>query len=206
MSQPRPRSVTAAIWLLMALVALSALTALPRSWGMRTPTDPLDGTIADCQAGLRRGEWTAEEVTRRALERCRRDGAAWRAIDALSATALDEARASDARRRAGTLRGPLDGVPVFAKSIYDMEGLPTTGSSAEWAYLFPGAVHRDALEVRRLRAAGAIVLGKSNVPQGMLSMECDNAIYGATKNPWSAAHVTGGSSSGEGALIASGAR
>ncbi|MBK6422814.1 MAG: hypothetical protein IPF77_11450 [Gemmatimonadetes bacterium] len=128
---------------------------------MRTPTDPLDGTIADCQAGLRRGEWTAEEVTRRALERCRRDGAAWRAIDALSATALDEARASDARRRAGTLRGPLDGVPVFAKSIYDMEGLPTTGSSAEWAYLFPGAVHRDALEVRRLRAAGAIVLGKT---------------------------------------------
>ena len=58
---------------------------------MRTPTDPLDGTIADCQAGLRRGEWTAEEVTRRALERCRRDGAAWRAIDALSALAVSGA-------------------------------------------------------------------------------------------------------------------
>src|SRR5437868_4180992 len=58
-------------------------------------------------------------------------------------------------------RGPLDGVPVFAKAIYDMVGLSTTGSSAEWARLFPEPVRRDALEVARLRAAGAVVLGKT---------------------------------------------
>ncbi|HEX6598127.1 MAG TPA: amidase [Gemmatimonadaceae bacterium] len=151
------------------LAQFAALAALPLSKldpfaGIGTgalAADPLAGTAADFQAGRRRGLWTSAEVTRRALERCRTDGATWHAIDALSANALADARASDARLRAGTLRGPLDGVPVFAKAIYDVYGLPTTGSSAEWARLFPEPVHRDALEVARLRAAGAIVLGKT---------------------------------------------
>src|SRR6185312_14939704 len=99
--------------------------------------------------------------TARALERCRTDGSAWRAIDVLSTTAIASAKAADARRRSGKLRGPLDGVPVFAKAIYDMNGLPTTASNAEWAKLFPQPVRRDAIEVARLRAAGAIVLGKT---------------------------------------------
>src|SRR5207253_6195423 len=79
----------------------------------------------------------------------------------LSDRALSEARASDQRLRAGKLRGPMDGVPVFAKSIYDMRGLTTTGSNAEWLKLFPEAVQRDAVEVARLRNAGAVVLGKT---------------------------------------------
>jgi Asp-tRNA(Asn)/Glu-tRNA(Gln) amidotransferase A subunit family amidase len=128
---------------------------LPR-W-ISVETDPLDGTVADYQAGRRRGAWTAVEITTRALARCRSDGARWHAIDALSETALADARAADARRKHGQLRGPLDGVPVFAKAIYDMNGLPTTGSSAEWARLFPDPVRRDALEVARLRAAGAAI-------------------------------------------------
>ena len=86
---------------------------------------------------------------------------ALRAIDALADTALAEARRSDDRHRGGRVLGPLDGVPVFAKSIYDVNGLPTTASNAEWARLFPEAVRRDALEVARLRAAGAIILGKT---------------------------------------------
>src|SRR5262245_6682553 len=145
-----------------ALAQLAALATLPSfsRWNLAA-SDPLDGTIAEYQAGRRRGEYTAAEVTARALERCRAEGMRWRAIDALSVTALADARAADARLRAGTTRGPLDGVPVFAKSIYDMEGLPTTGSSAEWARIFLESVRRDAIEVSRLRAAGAIVLGKT---------------------------------------------
>jgi Asp-tRNA(Asn)/Glu-tRNA(Gln) amidotransferase A subunit family amidase len=142
-----------------ALIQLAALLAVPLPRLRFAPTDPLDGTIADYQAGRRRGAWTAAEVTANAVARCRSDGARWRAIDELSDTALAEARAADNRLRAGQTRGPLDGVPVFAKAIYDMNGLPTTGSSAEWARLFPELVRRDALEVARLRAAGAIVLG-----------------------------------------------
>jgi hypothetical protein len=107
------------------LAALSAMTALPRSpWSFADgEPDPLDGTIVQYLDGFHRGRCSAAEVTAEALERCRTDGLALGAIDALSATALDEARAADSRRRAGTLRGPLDGVPVFAKSIYDMNGL-----------------------------------------------------------------------------------
>ncbi len=119
------------------LARLAALAVLPQLPELSAAGDPLDGTIAEFQGGRRRGLWTAAEVTARALERCRTDGARWRAIDALSPSALEEARAADARLRAGRSRGPLDGVPVFAKAIYDMRGLPTTGSNAEWARLFP---------------------------------------------------------------------
>ena len=146
---------------LAQLAALAAVAALPRSTWAFSGSDPLDGTIAELQTGFHRGAWTSVEVTRRALDRCRADGMRWRAIDMLADTALADARAADARLRAGRVRGPLDGVPVFAKAIYDMKGLPTTGSNAEWARLFPEALRRDALEVARLRAAGAIVLGKT---------------------------------------------
>ena len=145
-----------------ALVQLAALAALPLpKFRVGTAADPLDGTIAEYQAGRRRGDYTASEIVARALDRCRTDGAKWRAIDALSDRALADARDSDARLRAGQLRGPLDGVPLFAKAIYDMNGLPTTGSNAEWARLFPEPVRRDSIEVIRMRAAGAVVLGKT---------------------------------------------
>src|SRR5262245_16032620 len=91
-----------------AVAQLAALVALPlplRKWASVAP-DPLDGTIADYQAGRRRGRWTAVEVTTRALERCRSEGKTWRAIDALADTALPDARAADARLRDGRPRGP----------------------------------------------------------------------------------------------------
>src|SRR6185312_14847016 len=139
-----------------ALAQIAALVALPiplSRWTF-TAADPLDGTIADYQAGRRRGDWTAAEATARALDRCRAEGARGNAIDALADSALADARDADRRLRGGHTRGPLDGVPVFAKAIYDVRGLPTTGSNAEWARLFPEAANRDSLEVARLRAAG----------------------------------------------------
>src|SRR6476619_2158152 len=111
---------------LARLAAFAASAALPRSAWASVAGDPLEGTIADYAAGLRSGRWSATEVTARALERCRTDGMTWRAVDVLSATAAAEAKAADVRRRSLNMRGPLDGVPVFAKAIYDMNGLPTT--------------------------------------------------------------------------------
>jgi Asp-tRNA(Asn)/Glu-tRNA(Gln) amidotransferase A subunit family amidase len=192
-----------------ALAQLAALVALPLpalpTWAL-TARDPLDGTIADYQAGRRRGAWTAAEVTARALDRCRAEGMAWRAIDALADTAPADARAADARRRAGHLRGPLDGVPVFAKSIYDMAGLPTTGSSAEWARLFPEPVRRDALEVARLRAAGAIVLGKTAADDFAYHGNGTSSHTGQVRNPYDATgtRTPGGSSAGSAAAVAYG--
>jgi aspartyl-tRNA(Asn)/glutamyl-tRNA(Gln) amidotransferase subunit A len=188
-----------------ALAQLAALVALPLPAG-GAPADPLDGTVADYQAGCRRGDWTAAEATARALARCRSDGARWRAIDALAAGAAAEARAADARRRAGRPRGPLDGVPVFAKSIHDLAGLPTTASSAEWARLFPERVRRDALEVARLRAAGAIVLGKTAADDFAYRGNGTSSHTGQVRNPYdpTGTRTPGGSSAGSAVAVAGG--
>jgi len=188
------------------LAQLAALAGLPLAVRLRPDQDPLDGPIAEYQAGRRRGAWSAAEVTARALDRCRTDGARWHAIDQLSPTALDEARAADARLKADKTRGPLDGVPVFAKAIYDMRGLPTTGSSAEWARLFPEPVPRDALEVARLRAAGAIVLGKTAADDFAYRGNGTSSHTGQVLNPHdpTGTRTPGGSSAGSAVAVSAG--
>ena len=188
------------------LAQLAAVAVLPLRGWVRIDQDPLDGTIADYQAGRRRGAWTALEVTTRALERCRTDGMRWHAIDALSPSALDEARAADARLRAGTMRGPLDGVPVFAKAIYDMSLLPTTGSNADWARLFPEPLRKDALEVSRLRVAGAIVLGKTAADDFAYHGNGTSSHTGQVLNPHdpTGTRTPGGSSAGTAVAVAAG--
>jgi Asp-tRNA(Asn)/Glu-tRNA(Gln) amidotransferase A subunit family amidase len=188
------------------IIQLAAIAALPLPRLRFVATDPLDGTIADYQVGRRRGDWTAAEVTARALDRCHAEGMRWRAIDVLSETAISDARASDARLRAGQLRGPLDGVPVFAKAIYDMNGLPTTGSNAEWARLFPEAVRRDSIEVTRMRAAGAVVLGKSAADDFAYRGNGTSSHTGQVLNPHdpTATRTPGGSSAGSAVAVADG--
>ncbi len=189
-----------------ALAQLGALLALPLVRWPRLATDPLTDTIAGFQAGRLRGEYTAEEVTRRALERCRERGTALRAVDLLADSALTEATRSDGRLRRGGLRGPLDGVPLFAKSIYDMAGLPTTASSAEWARLFPGPVRRDALEVQRLREAGAVLLGKTAADDFAYRGNGTSSLTGQVLNPYdpSGVRTPGGSSAGAAVVVATG--
>jgi Asp-tRNA(Asn)/Glu-tRNA(Gln) amidotransferase A subunit family amidase len=189
-----------------ALRELSILLAIPLvRWPARI-ADPLAGTIVEYQAGRARREWSAAEVTRQALDRATRWDGALHLVDELSATAMDEARASDGRARRGALRGPLDGVPLFAKSIYDMSGLPTTGSSAEWARLFPAAVHRDSLEVARMRAAGAIVLGKTAADDFAYRGNGTSSLTGQVRNPYdpSGVKTPGGSSAGSAVSVACG--
>lgn len=168
--------------------------------------DPLLGTITQYQAGRLRGDYTALEVTMQALVRCRGLGAKLRAIDLLADTALAEARASDALLRNGALRGPLDGVPLFAKSIYDLQGLATTASSASWAGLFPARATRDAIEVERLRAAGAVVLGKTAADDFAYRGNGTASATGQVLNPHdpSGLHTPGGSSAGSAVAVACG--
>jgi aspartyl-tRNA(Asn)/glutamyl-tRNA(Gln) amidotransferase subunit A len=193
-----------------ALTRLAALVALPSvSWesvGAVRLADPLGGTIAEYQAGRRRGLWTAAEVTAQAFGRCRTQGVKLRAIDSLSVTALEEARASDARLRARRTRGPLDGVPVFAKSIYDMAGHPTTGSNADWARLFPEQPSRDSLEVARMRAAGAIVLGKTAADDFAYHGNGTSSYTGQVLNPHdpTGTRTPGGSSAGSAVAVSTG--
>jgi Asp-tRNA(Asn)/Glu-tRNA(Gln) amidotransferase A subunit family amidase len=97
--------------------------------------------------------------------------------------------------------GPLHGVPISIKSSIDVEGLPSECGSA----LRKGNVpSEDAPLVKRLRAAGAIILGNTNVPEFLMAYETDNLLYGRTNNPWDLSRTAGGSSGGEAAAIASG--
>jgi hypothetical protein len=178
------------------LAQLAALVALPlpaRAFGGR---DPLDGTVADYQAGRRRGAWTAAEVTARALDRCRAGGPAWRAVDALADTAPAEARAADARLRAGRARGPLDGVPVFAKSIYDVAGLPTTASSAEWARSSPAPCGATRSRWPGSARPGAVGAREDRGRRLRLPRQRHEQPHGQVRNPHdpAGARTPGGSS------------
>jgi fatty acid amide hydrolase 2 len=123
------------------------------------------------------------------------------AARAEAAAAGEVAAQARARGEAAALP-PLHGIPCTIKEFLSVEGMPWTGGMKRRADV---RAERDAVLVRRLRAAGAIVLGTSNVPEGGLWMETYNAIYGRTRNPWDLGRSPGGSSGGEGALVAAGA-
>jgi fatty acid amide hydrolase len=112
-----------------------------------------------------------------------------------------EARAADRRRAAGERLGPLHGVPITIKECLDLEGTPATFGLPSRASVLAA---RDDVYVERMRAAGAIVLGKTNVAQLLFHVESDNPLYGRTNNPWNLDRTCGGSSGGEGAIIAAG--
>jgi len=115
--------------------------------------------------------------------------------------ALDEARAADEARDAGNSLGPLHGLPITIKDNVDIAGLDSTMGTR--ARLGKPAT-RDAVLVQAVRDAGAIILGKTNIPQLLLAQETENALFGVTKNPWNPQRVPGGSSGGEAAAVAAG--
>lgn len=160
--------------------------------------DPLAGSIAAYQAGRVARSWSAVEVTGLALERARRWNDTLHAVDLVAETALDEAAASDARLRRREPRGPLDGVPVFAKSIHDVAGLPTTASNLAWSRLFPQPVGRDSVQVARLRAAGAVLLGKTVADDFACRGTGTSSLSGQVRNPHdrTGTRTPGGSSAG----------
>lgn len=115
--------------------------------------------------------------------------------------ARTEARAADEALARGVEPGPLHGVPVTIKECHYVAG---TCATAGLECRAGTCETTDALMVERLREAGAIVLGKTNVPQLMLYFETDNPVYGRTNNPWNPERTPGGSTGGEGAILAAG--
>ena len=123
------------------------------------------------------------------------------AIVARSETALDEARALEGRLAEGVSRGPLYGLPVGIKDVTEVAGLRTTYGSTMYAENVP---EEDALIVRRLREAGAIILGKTNTPEFAAGGNTFNPVYGRTRNPWNPALSAGGSTGGGAVGLATG--
>lgn len=123
------------------------------------------------------------------------------AIVTIAPNVLDHARAAEAHLMSGKQVGPLHGVPLTIKDTIDTEGVRTTSGSRLWANRIPA---RDATVVARLKAAGAIILAKTNTPEMAIPYETDNPIFGRTSNPHDLSRTAGGSSGGEAAAIAAG--
>ncbi|WKU42921.1 amidase [Streptomyces sp. VNUA116] len=158
-------------------------------------------TAEQLAAALRAGEVTSAELTDEAIARIERDDDA---INAICVPDFDRARAAardaDQARARGEDR-PLLGIPVTVKESYDIAGLPTTWGMPPHRDYMPA---EDAVQVSRLKAAGAVVLGKTNVPFGLQDIQSFNDIYGTTNNPWDHRRTSGGSSGGSAAALASG--
>jgi aspartyl-tRNA(Asn)/glutamyl-tRNA(Gln) amidotransferase subunit A len=143
----------------------------------------------------------AEALILHCLERAQGVGRALNCFITLCPdTALAEARAAGARAAAGQRRGPLDGIPVALKDNIDVAGVPTTNGFGGPARI-PG---QDATVTRRLRDAGAVILGKLAMHEGALGATNDNPHHGRTHNPFRHDHSPGGSSGGSAAAVAAG--
>lgn len=142
------------------------------------------------------------EVMRAVLDRIDRVNPRVNAIVTLAReSALREARRATARLRRGAVLPPLFGIPVGIKDVTPTRGLRTTYGSKLFEDHVPS---EDALVVERLRAAGAIVIGKTNTPEFAFGPNTVNAVFGATRNPWDLTRTAGGSSGGSAAALASG--
>jgi amidase len=148
------------------------------------------------------GDMSAEALVRAHFEQIDRVNPKINAlIELRREAALGEARAQDEAAAHGRTRGPLGGLPITIKSAIDVLGLKCeTGSPTRKDILATS----DAVVVARLRAAGAIVLGSTNVADMLMAYETDNVLYRRTLNPWALDRTPGGSSGGESAAIASG--
>jgi aspartyl-tRNA(Asn)/glutamyl-tRNA(Gln) amidotransferase subunit A len=157
-------------------------------------------TAAELAALVRSGEASAEEVARAHLDRVAAvdtDVHAFLHVD--SDGALAAARAVDAKRAAGEELGPLAGVPLALKDVLTMKGIPTTcGSRILEGWRPP----YDATVTRRLKDAGVVILGKTNMDEFAMGSSTEHSAYGPTHNPWDLTRIPGGSGGGSAASIA----
>ncbi|CRN08494.1 amidase [Pseudomonas fulva] len=164
-------------------------------------------SIAELRSALEAGRTTAVELVKAYLARMDAyDGAgtdtALNAVVVRNPDALAEAEASDARRARGEVLGPLDGIPYTAKDSYLVKGLTAASGSPAFKHLI---AQRDAFTIERLRGAGAICLGKTNMPP-MANGGMQRGVYGRAESPYNAAYLTApfasGSSNGAGTATA----
>ncbi|CAI9391300.1 amidase [Microbacterium sp. T2.11-28] len=150
---------------------------------------------------IRSGRLTSVQVVQAHLDRISAIDPKINAVVTVNHNALDEARAADDARAAGREMGPLHGVPFTVKDSIDTEGVLTQRGSP----IFRGRIpQQDATSVARMKAAGAILLAKTNLPEFSYSTESVNLLSGRTNNPYDLDRTPGGSSGGESAAIAAG--
>jgi len=147
------------------------------------------------------GNLTSEEIVRSLLERARSLERLNVFVHLDAERVLAQARGVDAKRKAREPLGPLAGIPVAIKDVICVAGEPTTCGSRMLRNFRPPY---DATVIARLKAAGAILFGKSNMDEYAMGSSTENSAYGPTRNPWDESRVPGGSSGGSAAAVAAG--
>jgi amidase len=150
---------------------------------------------------IRNREVSPIEVLRACLDRIEQANSKLNAIVTLAPDAIEKAKEAEAAVTRGDALGPLHGIPLTIKDTIETRGLRTTSGSVLRANFVP---QRDASAVARLKAAGAIILGKTNCAEMAMDYTADNPVFGRTVNPYNPLLTPGGSSGGEAAAIASG--
>ncbi len=178
---------------------LSALPGLALS-AERQAGAPLAAlTAVDAVARMSRGELSCERYAGALLERCRAAHALNAFITLEPDRVLEDARARDRERSAGKAPGPLFGLPIPVKDSVNTRDYPTSGGTPALRHFRPA---QDAPVVAQLRAAGAVVLGKTNLHELSYGWTSNNLAFGAVHNPYDLARIPGGSSGGTAAAIA----
>jgi len=159
-------------------------------------------TATEIRAAIAERSVSSREVLEHLIDRVDRLDGRLNAVVALDLDrARDEAGAADAATASGSATGPLHGLPMTVKDVWETSGLVTTSGAPELASYVPSS---DALAVARLRTAGAIIFGKTNTPIYAGDFQTYNDVYGVTRNPWDTSRTAGGSSGGAAAAVAAG--
>jgi aspartyl-tRNA(Asn)/glutamyl-tRNA(Gln) amidotransferase subunit A len=161
-----------------------------------------DLSIQDAAEQLRKKRISSVELTEACLTRIERQNPVLNAFITVTAeSALAGAREAEAEIQRGHWRGPLHGIPIALKDLFDTEGVRTTAASALYKDRVPG---EDAEVVRRLKAAGAVILGKTNMHEFAYGGTSAVSHFGAVHNPWDGVRIAGGSSGGSAAAVSAG--
>jgi amidase len=172
----------------------------PAKAAAETANPIITSSAAELAEAIRGKKLSSKEVVEAHLERIAAVNPKLNAVVQFTAEAArKQAEEADAALARGEVKGPLHGVPMTIKDTLETEGVICTGGTKGRANFVPKA---DATAVARLRAAGAIFLGKTNVPELAGAVESDNLVYGRTNNPYDLARTPGGSSGGEAAIVA----
>jgi amidase len=176
--------------------------ALPGRAARAAVADLDFASALDAALAIRAGQVSSVELTTRMLDRIARLNPALNAIVVVTAdAALARARAADEARARRESWGPFHGLPITIKDTFEVAGVVTTAGSPSLRNHVPA---RDATVVARLRGAGAVILGKTNVPLFASDWQSFNAVYGQTNNPWDVGRTPGGSTGGGAAALAAG--
>jgi aspartyl-tRNA(Asn)/glutamyl-tRNA(Gln) amidotransferase subunit A len=186
-----------------ALIAFGSNKFCPQPVkSLRSVEDHVRPTIQQLSRQIRDRSISPVELTRDCLARIEKLNPTLNAFITVTAdSALDQARRAEQEILSGDYRGPLHGIPIGLKDILDTAGVRTTAASALFKDRIPG---EDAEVVRRLRAAGAIILGKQNLHEFAYGGSSMISFFGEVHNPWDTARLAGGSSGGSAASVAAG--